>query len=383
VRTDAATLELSTRSLLDAAERGAGYLAQNLLPNGRFVTQRDARTGHPVTAPYDPGRHFGALWTLLDVRGHEPAVQAMAAQGVRWAFDKYYLPTERGGAFRTNGWLNTGCSGLALLALDELTPEHAPVDDRRPEIIDFLLAHQATEGALQHDFHHRIALRPFTIDLARAEVAVHPEIAPERSSSATGKILFGLITHLSTMADSFGEEGHDAARFAVIYQAVGNAMAALAARNHGVTRGRTWMMYAIRSYAELTERLLAALGQADSELSRESRGDLLAWASRIATGVLAATRDPRCAPTARRVQAQAQFLELFGRYAHQLTDQSQWRELTGSVLRQVEQDCAQLLHLQDPATGGFPGSAEDPILHTGHTQHATSALLGAACAIGG
>ena len=111
MRTDSATIELSTRRLLGAAERGAGYLLQNLQPTGRFVARRNARTGLPVTGSYDPTQHFAALWALLDVRGHEPAVQAAAAEGVRWAFDRYYyLPTAQGGAFRTNGWLVTGCS---------------------------------------------------------------------------------------------------------------------------------------------------------------------------------------------------------------------------------------------------------------------------------
>ena len=153
---------------------------QNLLPDGQFVDRRNARTGLPVTGPYDPRRHFGALWAMLDVRGHDPAVQAAAAAGVRWAFNRYYQPTAQGGAFRSDGWLVTGCSGLALLALDELAPEHAR--PRSPtasaEIVDFLLAHQITDGARRHDFPHRIALRPLTLDLARDEVAVRPQIAP-------------------------------------------------------------------------------------------------------------------------------------------------------------------------------------------------------------
>jgi hypothetical protein len=384
VRTDSATIELSTRRLLGAAERGAGYLLQNLQPTGRFIARRDARTGRPVTGSYDPTQHFAALWALLDVRGHEPAVQAAAAEGVRWAFDRYYLPTAQGGAFRTNGWLVTGCSGAALLALDELTPERAPAVDLRPEIVDFLLAQQIAEGVLRHDFQHRVALRPFTLDLSRDEVAVHSQTAPQRSSSATGTILSGLVTYLSTLADSLGQDGGaDPARFALIYEAVGNALAALCARNYGVRQGPPWMMYAIRRYAELVDRLLVATGQADADLARESRGDLLNWAGRLATGVLAATRDLRCAPTARRVEAQVQFLDLYDSYADELTDQWRWRELTDSARRQVEQDCALLLELQDPESGGFPGSADDPIMQIGHTQHAISALLGAAYAIGG
>ncbi len=266
MRTDSATIELSTRRLLGAAERGAGYLLQNLQPTGRFVARRNARTGLPVTGSYDPTQHFAALWALLDVRGHEPAVQAAAAEGVRWAFDRYYLPTSQGGAFRTNGWLVTGCSGAALLALDELTPERAPAIDLRPEIVDFLLAQQIAEGVLRHDFRHRVALRPFTLDLSRDEVAVHSQTAPQRSSSATGTILSGLVTYLSTLADSLGQDGGaEPARFALIYEAVGNAMAALCARNYGVRQGPPWMMYAIRRYAELVDRLLVAIGQADAD----------------------------------------------------------------------------------------------------------------------
>ena len=52
------------------------------------------------------------------------------------------------------------------------------------------------------------------------------------------------------------------------------------------------------------------------------------------------------------------------------------------MLRQVEDDCLLLLALQDEATGGFTASAEDPTMQIDHTQHAISALLGAATAIG-
>lgn len=381
------TIELSTQRLLEAADRGAAYLADNLQPSGRFVYQRNALTGQPVDADeYSLRRHFGALWAMLDVRGYDPAVQAVAVLGVRWAIDTHFEVTPRGGSFRTNDWLVTGCNGLALLAIDELAPGYAQAaaDDIRPSIVDFLLANQLTDGALRHDFHHRIARRPFSIDLESAEVSIAPVATPD-SGSATAEIVCGLITYLSAIADSFDGSGStDQYRFATIYAAVGNAMAALMARGYGVAEHSHWTMYAIRRYAELTDRLLAAIGQTNAELATESRRDLLLWASRIGHGVLTSTddeRDTRCLPTAFRVEAQAQLLDLFDAYAHELTDQPGWGELTESALHQMEQDCVTLMDLQDTATGGFRTSATDPVMRIDHTQHASSALLGAASAI--
>ena len=131
MRTHAAVAaELTTQHLLVAAARGAGYLAQNLLPSGRFVYQRCARTGEPIAGRYNLLRHFGSIWAMLDVRGYDPAMQEKAARSIEWAIENYYVETRQGGAFRKKEWLVTGCSGLALLALDELDPEHAPT--RRP-----------------------------------------------------------------------------------------------------------------------------------------------------------------------------------------------------------------------------------------------------------
>jgi hypothetical protein len=138
----------------------------------------------------------------------------------------------------------------------------------------------------------------------------------------------------------------------------------------------------VHAFAELTDRLLVAFGQADAEVAGEGRRELLAWATRIAAGTLAAAEgehEARCAPAARRVQALAQFLELSAAYPAEPPARD---DLVGSVRRQVRRDCALLLQLQDPATGGFLGSAEDPVLQIEHTQHAISALLGAAYAIG-
>ena len=188
MRTHAAVAaELSTQHLLVAAARGAGYLAQNLLPSGRFVYQRCARTGEPITGRYNLLRHFGSIWAMLDVRGYDPAMQEKAARGIEWAIENYYVETRQGGAFRKKEWLVTGCSGLALLALDELDPEHAPdpAADIRPQLVDYLLANQIQEGFLRHDFQHKIAIRPIAIDLNRGTVFRSPRRSPRSAATTT------------------------------------------------------------------------------------------------------------------------------------------------------------------------------------------------------
>jgi hypothetical protein len=367
---------------LAAAEAGAVYLEQNLQPDGQFVYRRNALTGRPITTEYDPRRHFGALWALLDLRGHEPAVQAAAAQAVEWAIHRYYVRTSQGGAFEHDDWLITGCSGLALLVLDELASEHARevADGVRAELVEFLLANQLTSGGRRHDFPHQIAPQPLTVDLAENDVTVRPRVAAQRNVHYTGQILFGLVTYLSTVADGLVD-----GRFADVYPAVGRAVAALMARDYGVRQQSPWLMYGIRGFAELTDRLLAANGQGEGEVARQCRRELLAWSGRIIAGALAGAaeeRDPRTVPVAGRAQAQAQFLDLVDSYPTEVLDQPRWDGLAGSVRDQLERDCALLLSRQDPETGGFLGSAELPIMQIDDTQHAVSALLGAALLLG-
>ena len=373
---------LDARRLLTAAEAGAIYLEQNLQPDGQFVYRRNALTGRPITGEYDPRRHFGALWALLDLRGYDPAVQEAAAHSVEWAITRYYRRTPHGGAFRHDDWLITGCSGLALLVLDELAPEQlgAVVEDIRPELVDFLLANQLTSGGRQHDFPHRIAVAPLTVDLAQNDVTIRPRVAAQRNVHYTGEILFGLVTYLSTVAD-----GPDHARFGQVYPAVGRAVAALMARDYGIRQQTPWLMYAIRGFAELTDRLLTANGQTDAEVARQYRRELLAWSGRIVAGALSAAaeeRDPRTVAVAGRAQAQAQFLGLLGDHRSAGLDQPPLHDLAGSASAQLERDCALLLSRQDPETGGFVGSTEQPIMKIDDTQHATSALLNAALMLG-
>ena len=207
-------------------------------------------------------------------------------------------------------------------------------------------------------------------------MTIRPRIATQRNVHYTGEILFGLVTYLSTVAD-----GPDSARFGQVYPAVGRAVAALMARDYGVRQQTPWIMYAIRGFAELTDRLLTANGQTDAEVARQYRRDLLAWSGRIIAGALAAAseeRDPRTVSVAGRAQAQAQFLDLLGGYRSEGLDQPRLRDLAGSARYQVERDCALLLSRQDLATGGFVGSIEQPIMQIDDTQHAISALLGAA-----
>ena len=82
------------------------------------------------------------------------------------------------------------------------------------------------------------------------------------------------------------------------------------------------------------------------------------------------------------MEAQVQFLELIDAYAAELPEQPQLADLIEAVLRQIEDDRPLLLTLQDEATGGFVAEAADPTMQIDHTQHAISALLGAASAIG-
>lgn len=385
MRTDSATTELGTQCLLDAAERGADHLARSVLPEGRFAPPPDAPA---ELGSYDLTRHFGALWAMLDVRGYDPAVQEAGMRGVRWAVGEHYRRTPQGGAFGGPDRLLTGCSGLALAAMDELAPEHAHVAPAplRVELVDFLLANQITGGPDLHDFPRRVEQRPFAIDLERAEVTVGGDDALPVGSSATSQILFGLTTYLAALADAREPGGGpDDQRFAVIYAAVGNAMAALMVRDHGVRRGPVWAMHAVRRFAELTDRMLAVTGQGDHELAWESRHDLLSWASRIAGGVLAARAEERAtsgAPTARRVQTLVQFLELLDAYADDPGDQSWWAPAE-LARRQLVDDCGVLLRLQDPLTGGFRPAPDEPAPRLDETRHAISALLGAASVIGG
>ena len=373
---------LDARRLLTAAESGAAYLERSLQPDGQFVYRRDARTGEPVPGPYDPRRHFGALWAMLDLRGHDPDVQAAAGRSVAWALNRYYERTAQGGSFRQDGWLITGANGLALLALDELAPEQvaAVADGVQVELVDFLLANQHTRGARRHDFPHRIALRQLRVDLDSNDVTIRPRIARQRSIHYTGEILFGLVTYLFAVAATT-----DNFRFLQVYTAVGRAMAALTVRDHGVRQPSPWLMYAIRGFAELTDLMLVATDQTGADAARQSRAELLAWSGRVIAGTLAAAggeRDPRSVPVAGRAQAQIQFLDLLGRYPAEVDEQPRLHDLAASARYQLGRDCALLLRRQDPATGGFVGSVEQPIMQIDDTQHAVSALLGAALLVG-
>ena len=178
-------------------------------------------------------RHFGALWAMLDARGHDPACQAAAARGVQWAINTYYEQAAPGGAFRQHGWLVTGSSGLALLTFDELAPEHSQAfaADVRPEIVDFLLAQQITEGPLRHDFPHRIALNRLSIDLSRdwcrsVRRRGVPEPALHRPDPA----------RVDRLPVAGGRLARTTSRFRQVYSAVGRAMAALVARGEGITQ---------------------------------------------------------------------------------------------------------------------------------------------------
>ena len=351
---------LTSAQLQGAADRGAAYLSANLQPGGMFVYQRNARTGRPVTGQYNLLRHFGSLWAMLDVAGEDPAVRAQAARGVSWAIKRFYGRTNRGGAFRKRNWLATGCSGLALLAMHRL-PERSPtVDATCAELVDFLLAIQIDNAAdpLYLDFPHKIMLDgPIVDGMWDARTLA---IAPFRSNYYTGEILFGLITHLARAgADPDGR----------LRRAITGCLRTLRARDYGVAERSHWMMYAIRHHV---------LG---GELDDGEVAAMLEWSGRIAASVLASTsrsRSLRSAPTACRVEAQVQFLELARSYAERVADQTALVELVEPVRQQVREDCALLLHLQDMRTGGFIGSVVDPIMQIDCTQHAISALQGAA-----
>lgn len=333
--------------LLRAADRGAGYLMDNLEPGGKFCYQRNAQTGRPVPGQYNLLRHFGSLWALLELRGDDPAVRDRVDRALRWAVERYYVRGRAGGAFRKRDWIATGCSGLALLALNR-NPGRAWTE-LRAALADFLLAQQILDPADEFhlDFHHKIPL---------ADPAAS---TPFRSAYYTGEILFGLVTELVAVRRS----GDGLPRAARIETAVSAAMGALQARDYGVAERSHWMMYAIRHYCA-AEQLY--------------RPDLLAWAGRIAASVLASgRRSTRSAPTACRVEAQVQFLDLLDECPPALRRLPEVQRMRAPVLAQVHSDCALLLRLQD-RSGGLVGSATDPIMQIDYTQHAISALHGAA-----
>jgi hypothetical protein len=333
-----------------AAARGAGYLLRNLQSSGKFVYQRNARTGRPVRGQYNLLRHFGSLWAMLDVSGDDPLVREKVIRGMHWAVERYYVRTRRGGAFRKRDWLATGCSGLALLAFHRLPDRPSELDDICTELAEYLLAVRIDDRAdSRHlDFQHKIALDGPLADGICDDVTRPPLISPFRSNYYTGEILFGLITHGVPVAAS---------------------MHALRERNYGVAERSHWMMYAIRHFVQNTGT------------DRRSTVEMIEWSGRIAASVLASThgsRNARSAPSACRVEAQVQFLELTRRYADELAGRADIAALEVAVREQVRADCALLLHLQDMRTGGFIGSATDPIMQIDGTQHAISALSGAA-----
>lgn len=346
--------ELDPRQLVRAADRGAAYLLQNLRSNGKFVYQRNADTGCAVPGTYNLLRHFGSLWVMLEVGGGDPVVRARSVRGLSWAIERYYVRTRSGGAFRKKDWLVTGCSGLALLAIDQLgSPPGSAIAGIRTEIVRYLLANQIQDPAdsALHDFRHKISMDVPVVDGVYDDVTVAPATSPFRSTFYTGEILFGLIAGAGREAPGLRQQVH---------AAVTRSMSALQARDFGVDGGPHWIMYAIRRYCETVE----------------CRRDMVAWASRISASALATrvNRDTRTAPMACRVEAQVQFLALLDGVG----GGPEHAELRTAVMRQVQEDCALLLQLQDKWTGGFVGSADDPIMQIDYTQHAVSALMGAA-----
>lgn len=363
--------------LLRAADRGAAYLLRNLRPTGRFVYQRSAATGRPVPGSYNLLRHFGSLWAIQDVCGPDPVVGARVARAVDWAVQRYYVRTRRGGAFRKQDGLVTGCSGLALLALDRLRLTHEPAegDGFRAEIVEYLLANQITDAGddLRYDFRHKICLDLPVLDAVHDDVTVPPEVSEFRSNYYTGEILFGLLTQIAGPGrDELAERVHAVAA---------RSMTALRARDYGVRERSHWMMYAIRQFCVVQDLRAGTAGPVpaagpDTAAPWPLRVEMTTWASRIARSIVRSTRggrrNERSAPTACRVEAQVQYLGLIG------SGFDERPELTAAVTRQVWEDCALLLTLQDPRTGGFPGSAVDPIMQIDYTQHAISGLRGAA-----
>ncbi len=358
--------ELTPQLLRGAVDRGADYLLRNLRGNGKFVYQRNVLTGQPVPGQYNLLRHFGSLWAVLQVCGDDPDVRRKALLGVRWAVERNYVRTRRGGAFRKRDSIATGCSGLALLALNELRePRLSILDNLSAELVDYLLAVRIDDPAddAYLDFLHKIPLTGPTVDGVVDDVTTAPEVSPFRSDYYTGEILFGLISQLGALRATRNPRADD------ISAAVTASMAALQARDYGVKQRSHWMMYAIRHYCAAEQRFTP---------------ELIAWASRIAASVLASTRvsrNTRSAPTACRVEAQAQFLDLLDdcpdAAAHPAVG-----ALRADVVQQVREDCSLLVQLQDRDTGGFIGSATDPIMQIDFTQHAISALRGAAPRLG-
>jgi hypothetical protein len=355
--------ELTPQLLRRAADRGTAYLLRNLRGNGKFVYQRNALSGRPVPGQqYNLLRHFGSLWAILEDRGDDPDVRRKVQRGVGWALERYYVRTRRGGAFRKGDWVATGCSGLALLALNGLRqPRPSGLDDLSAELIDYLLAvriEDPTDDA-HLDFQHKIALAGPVVGGVVDDVTTAPEISPFRSNFYTGEILFGLIAQLGALRSARDPRADR------ITAAVTGSMAALQARDHGVAHASHWMMYAIRHYCATEQRFTP---------------ELVTWAGRIATSVLA-MRNRRSAPTACRIDGQIQFLDLLDD-CPELAALPAIVTLRTAVLRQVHADCALLLQLQDRETGGFIGSATDPIMQIDFTQHAISALRGVAPRLG-
>jgi hypothetical protein len=358
--------ELTPELLRGAVDEGTGYLLRNLRGNGKFVYQRNALTGRPVPGQYNLLRHFGSLWAILEVRGDDPDVRRRALAGVRWAVERYCVRTRRGAAFRKKDWIATGCSGLALLAVNGLRrPRPSGLDEVSAELVDYLLAIRVDDPADEAhlDFQHKISLAGPVVGGVVDDVTTPPEVAPFRSNYYTGEILFGLISQLGALRAARDPRAER------ITAAVAGSMAALRTRDYGVEQRSHWMMYAIRHHCATEQRFTP---------------ELVAWAGRIAASVLVSTRiarNPRSAPTACRVEAQAQFLDLLDD-CPELAGQPAIAALRTEVMQQVRDDCSLLVQLQDRHTGGFIGSATDPIMQIDFTQHAISALRAAAPRLG-
>lgn len=221
-------LALNSQNTAKIAKMGAEALARVVQPNGRFVYRYFAGQ-KPVDVPaYNALRHFGSVWSMLDVArklGRMPEVLAKAELAARYAIQHCLAPCGDGMlGVSCEGRIKLGGNGLALVMLAELYElkrEEGLLDLAR-QLASYVVSQQRDDG-----------------DFVHSRDATNGQEVAFRSDYYTGEALLGLMRLYEITGET---EWLDC---------VVRSENELLKRGYGVSAQSHWMLYAL-------ERLHAA-----------------------------------------------------------------------------------------------------------------------------
>ena len=215
------------------AQLGALKLASLVDKTGKF-TYRYSHTGNKELAGYNPLRHAGAIWSMLDVyrTAKDEAVLDASKRAVTYLLNNYLrfyrdpnnLCICDGKAIKLGG---NGLAALALLSLYEITGDEFLLTIAR-KLCDFVIKEREQEGSFVHKRYFESG-----------------KISEFQSSYYVGEALFGLLRCYEVTGDE------------KYLTAVLNDLSDLEYCNYGVEEQSHWMLYTLAELHKHTNVRLA------------------------------------------------------------------------------------------------------------------------------